>query len=716
MKMEALSVNDILSTQDIVIPEIQREYVWGNNKQLLEQFIRDITTAGTDINVGFLYSYMPEQSSAKKHPTCFLIDGQQRFTTLVLILYYLSIKEKRQADFDVLLKHSGTHMSFSYQVRSTTDNFLRKLFSDNPWLAGTGIEKQIKNKGWYTTIYDTDPSIQAILKSLQIIDEKLRDNSRPLYDTIAGKVRFWYFNVKDTSQGEELYITMNSRGEILQPYENIKPLLFEKLCESGQKSDYNKYGKQWDIWEEFFYSLNEGEDIRQVDTGMNNFLRTIIELLSCKEHDKIKPAEDILEASLTLPSISDYYQALEKIKGQYPEQVKQLFEKGDLYVLKALLTVYVKENSDERDPLRVYNTIGNDYSRKLVNNVPLLKFLRKFRNSNLPFYDFIHTQQEEAPEELQNVFDQHELNKISIYRQTGDPELEELFWQAEALPVTNGSLKCIWYEKFSDNDAIRQPWTATDKNTFRKRFGLFQELFRPEHIRILLSTPPQQNIVDNSMIARALITINDYTINTGGRNWCFGFGDRWKDIMNTPKSYPVVSRLIDQLSEDDSPVSLYDKLRKIIDSNLASYDLGQKDSRYYIVKYRDSLQALNWGHNLVYFTAGWDNYWIDVIDKDRMSSYHINLFRYLVYKHYPHTKDFNKWLELKNGLTLDCAEQHGWCIKYTDDTKTEPVKEQFKGYPLRQDPENKLFFIPVGLKEDLIEAGTDILEKMTQIP
>ena len=63
MKMEALSVRDILSTQDIIIPEIQREYVWGNNKQLLEQFIRDITTAGTDINVGFLYSYMPEQAS-----------------------------------------------------------------------------------------------------------------------------------------------------------------------------------------------------------------------------------------------------------------------------------------------------------------------------------------------------------------------------------------------------------------------------------------------------------------------------------------------------------------------------------------------------------------------------------------------------------------------------------------------------------------------------
>lgn len=152
MKMEALSVRDILSTQDIVIPEIQREYVWGNNKQLLEQFIRDITTAGTDINVGFLYSYMPEEAS---HSTCFLINGQQRFTTLVLILYYLSIKEKRQADFNGLLKCSGTHMSFSYRVRSTTDDFLRKLFSDNTWFTGTGIEKQTTNRGWWQVIAGT---------------------------------------------------------------------------------------------------------------------------------------------------------------------------------------------------------------------------------------------------------------------------------------------------------------------------------------------------------------------------------------------------------------------------------------------------------------------------------------------------------------------------------------------------------------------------------
>lgn len=71
--------------------------------------------------------------------------------------------------------------------------------------------------------------------------------------------------------------------------------------------------------------------------------------------------------------------------------------------------------------------------------------------------------------------------------------------------------------------------------------------------------------------------------------------------MNTPKSYPVVSGLIDQLSEDDSPVSLYDKLRKIIDNYLTNYDLNKKDSRYYIAKYPDSLQAMHDGHNIIFF-------------------------------------------------------------------------------------------------------------------
>lgn len=708
MEMELKSIYDILSTQYIVIPEIQREYVWGNNRKLLEQFIREVSNAETEVNVGFLYSYIPERDTGTKK-TVFLIDGQQRFTTLVLMLYYLAEKENRREDFLSLLNCRGTMMKFSYRVRSATDDFLRKLFMDSGLQMKQEIESGIKDKSWYTPVYDNDPSIQAMLGALKTIHENMGPGETELYNTIAGKVRFWYFNTEETSQGEELYITMNSRGETLQPYENIKPLLFEKLLQNGGQDQYNVYGKKWDDWEEFFYELVSGQDIRLADAGMNSFLRIVIELISCKEHTEIRPAEDINEPELTLPLISGYFEALKKISSQYPEEVKQLPGKGDLLLLKALLTVYIKAGNTGRAHRRVYKIIGNGCRRNLINNVPLLRFLRKFRDSDLPFYDFIHSLQ---PEELENVFDRHELDKIGIYRETNDTETEELFWQAEELPVTKGMLKCIWYEKFTENDKTKLPWRDNDKTEFKERLELFGELFQAKHIRIPLSRAPQNGITDNSLIARALITVGDYTINTGGKNWCFGYGDRWTDIMNTPKAYPVVSGLITQLYEDKSKDSLYQKLQKITANYMNRYDLTQKDSRYYIVKYPDSLQALNEGQNIVYFEEGWDNYRIDVINKARMNSFHINLFKYLVYKHYPHSKDFKQWLKLPNGLTLDCAGQHGWCILYKDEKMAEGIKEQFKAYLPEHNAGEKLFLIPVDIQKDLIEEGISILEKM----
>ena len=52
-------------------PEIQREYVWGNNSDVLEKFLQELEKKGSpcqechhvhtnkNINVGFLYSYKP---------------------------------------------------------------------------------------------------------------------------------------------------------------------------------------------------------------------------------------------------------------------------------------------------------------------------------------------------------------------------------------------------------------------------------------------------------------------------------------------------------------------------------------------------------------------------------------------------------------------------------------------------------------------------------
>lgn len=92
-KIEKKTMRELLGNYHLVVPEIQREYVWGNNpNSVLEQFLASLSNRlksneVSNENVGFLYSYQ-STSYSEEH---LLIDGQQRFTTLVLLLYYLSV-------------------------------------------------------------------------------------------------------------------------------------------------------------------------------------------------------------------------------------------------------------------------------------------------------------------------------------------------------------------------------------------------------------------------------------------------------------------------------------------------------------------------------------------------------------------------------------------------------------------------------------------------
>lgn len=52
--MDKKNIEELLGNY-MVVPEIQREYVWGSNKNIVNQFIDSIKD-NKDINVGFLYS------------------------------------------------------------------------------------------------------------------------------------------------------------------------------------------------------------------------------------------------------------------------------------------------------------------------------------------------------------------------------------------------------------------------------------------------------------------------------------------------------------------------------------------------------------------------------------------------------------------------------------------------------------------------------------
>lgn len=55
--MDKKNINDLLDNFNFVVPEIQREYVWGNtkNKRVLSQFVKDLDhkLGQGDANIGF---------------------------------------------------------------------------------------------------------------------------------------------------------------------------------------------------------------------------------------------------------------------------------------------------------------------------------------------------------------------------------------------------------------------------------------------------------------------------------------------------------------------------------------------------------------------------------------------------------------------------------------------------------------------------------------
>ena len=120
--MELKSVGEILNDK-LVVPEIQRDYVWGANKSnpdIVRNFVLDLNEKAKKNEVsqlGFLYSYA---HGGELH----LIDGQQRMTTLVLLTFFCACK-----DGDETGEIMETVGHFSYRVRVDTENFMHSLFA-----------------------------------------------------------------------------------------------------------------------------------------------------------------------------------------------------------------------------------------------------------------------------------------------------------------------------------------------------------------------------------------------------------------------------------------------------------------------------------------------------------------------------------------------------------------------------------------------------------
>lgn len=466
--MDKKNIEELLGNY-MVVPEIQREYVWGSNKNIVNQFI-DSLKENKDINVGFLYSY----SNGNQE---FIIDGQQRLTTLVLCLYYASIIQGKYGDFKTLLKVNSSNMSFTYRVRSNTEEFMQCLFN-----SGLYKEKEIKDSKWYHACYDSDISISSMIDFLNYLDEvKFNVN----YDDIL-KIKFWYYPIDETSLGEDLYITMNSRGKTLDNAEKLKPLLFEK-----SRKELKNWGKIWDDWEDFFFRLLKGDDITKINVAMNNLIRIVWELKTCGEHNELKPVEAIKD--LDLSDIELFFEALKLIvNSEFKNEINLLLGNKNIYrndgnflILKSLLSVCVKYSKNEQmrniEMKRVYQLIYNKmYRRGSQKHIPLLALLKTYHERiDGNFYNIALEVCSCAGKD--DYFDASDLLMIQVMSDFVKDNISELsevekeLWKTQSTDV----VKCHYIWKGDLSTLIN--WSSENNNfnieTFCRYSSFFDSLF-----------------------------------------------------------------------------------------------------------------------------------------------------------------------------------------------------------------------------------------------
>lgn len=600
----------------IIVPEIQRDYVWKEDN--VERFLQsifenskrqnDLSRGITEeilnslapemregmirlqkekqnyCNVGFIYAY----SDPEMPDRYVLIDGQQRMTTLFLILLALSIKERQQDNFKRTYFKENV-LKLDYKVREDSHEFLINFVQ---YVLDGNKVTDISNKYWNFTEYKNDITIQSIIINYQIICDFIDKYNFPL-NYVENYIEFWYFDTKKSKQGEELYLYMNSRGETVSPNESIKANLLKGL--SNQEKQ--EWGKRWERWQNLFWKYRQTNS--NADKGMEEFLKWIkfIEITKLNKEKtklklvetvrKIKDSKRISTEELTLQKIENYFCALEKIIKLKNELNFNLYWlTGDniqaieyVKLIPMLMYAEMYPNCDTIEIKRFarffynitrFDTISKTPYNSIIDVIHLSNsFLKKEFTDITSIINF--------EENYKNILTDEEITKLSIYKQSSDDlrqKIENTFWIAEDYKFCDGTIWLIW-------DCI-----SFDKSNISsfdsKKLSDFEYCF--ENLKTLFDNP-------TDLVRRSLLTKGDYSVYDGystsleQRRYSFiNEETRWKEQLSSKEK----SRIYKLLINDYGSRRKVEKLTKdeILNQIILDFlkNKTEKDWIYYFVK------------------------------------------------------------------------------------------------------------------------------------
>lgn len=401
----------------IVIPDLQRDYCWGletfdkdgkKQGELVSQFLTAIISAYKDrlkngkrdnLTLGIVYGYESPKGQIQ------LCDGQQRITTLYLLLGILnrklgdnSLQKYLISDFE--LNNDDKEPNLLYAIRESTLYFLsdlvykyflsldqdnsKELNFDNP--NARNFPPVLRTEGrpsWYFSEYDEDMTIQSMLGAIyrmgRIIDDNLSpEEVKEFAEFVTHNLKVIYYDMGNRLNGEETFVVINTTGEPLSATENLKPIMIGGITD---KEKQQKYSDQWEEREKWFWENRDSNNNKEVtsDALSNDFYYWFCQI--DKKHEQIHNLRKFYVDKTQ--SENDRYNILDKIQECFEglsRLITELSNKDKLYNVISCVTKENRENiltelrknsyKDILLPLIAFSErkdiFGNNYSKAVL--------------------------------------------------------------------------------------------------------------------------------------------------------------------------------------------------------------------------------------------------------------------------------------------------------------------------------------------------------------
>ncbi|MFV8458988.1 DUF262 domain-containing protein [Mycoplasma sp. CR] len=310
--VHAESVKEIFTDKSYIVPSYQRAYVWGKKEiiELLEDlenfFIQSYDEISENkINDDYFIGSIILCPVAEKNKKYYILDGQQRLTTLLLIWICLinlivesGFGDKPEYNFEKLLSDDIPYIEdirgarktandiiprIKFETRGEVNALLVKLINYaqkgkiNEFLSDSDIKFLIKSETTANTIYNAVKYIQGYIKQNK---EKFNHNSiysNPdklfayMWDLFKDHISFARIYTGTLNDAYKLFTIINNRGAKLSNSDIIKTINLQAISINGDEIQAQLYAKKWEDIENYF----ESDESKTSNLNLDLFLELI---------------------------------------------------------------------------------------------------------------------------------------------------------------------------------------------------------------------------------------------------------------------------------------------------------------------------------------------------------------------------------------------------------------------------------------------------------